>query len=401
MSIPAPLHVIGGAAIVLAALAGDATAQAARSGSARQAPSNAPAVQARKPPRSPAAPLPRAMMEALATQVMLDRAGFSPGEIDARPGPNTQRAFEAWQVAQGQGGAVGTSGVAPAPPPPAPGAAPGDPAPPPPPPAPAPSPRPASPGQPAAVEGEPGAAVPAPGAGDVEPLTEYVVTEADVAGPFLEKLPEDLVEQSSLEALSYTSPVELLAERFHVSPALLKRLNPKARYVAGDRLLVPNVEPLTELPKHGRREVPRNGQSPAAANLVVRVSESARSLTVSDASGRVVMYAPVTVGSEHDPLPVGEWKVTDIYDLPVFHYNPELFWDADPSHAKAVIKPGPNNPVGTVWIDLDKEHYGFHGTPEPSRVGHTQSHGCIRLTNWDVVRLAALVRPGTRVLLEK
>ena len=110
------------------------------------------------------------------------------------------------------------------------------------------------------------------------------------------------------------------------------------------------------------------------------------------------MYAPVTVGSSNDPLPIGDWKVTGVQRDPVFHYNPDLFWDADPSHAKAKIPAGPNSPVGLVWIDLSRPHYGLHGTPEPSRIGHTESHGCIRLTNWDALRVAALVAPGTKVL---
>lgn len=124
------------------------------------------------------------------------------------------------------------------------------------------------------------------------------------------------------------------------------------------------------------------------------------SLTIEDGDGRVLFHAPATVGSEHDPLPVGTWKVTSVQRNPKFHYNPALFWDADPTHSKATIPPGPNNPVGVVWIDLSKEHYGVHGTPEPSRIGHTQSHGCIRLTNWDAARVAARAAPGTRVIFE-
>ena len=116
-----------------------------------------------------------------------------------------------------------------------------------------------------------------------------------------------------------------------------------------------------------------------------------------DESGSVVLYAPVTVGSSNDPLPIGDWKVTGVQRDPVFHYNPDLFWDADPSHAKAKIPAGPNNPVGVVWVDLSRPHYGLHGSPEPSRIGHTESHGCVRLTNWDALRVAALVAPGTKV----
>ena len=136
----------------------------------------------------------------------------------------------------------------------------------------------------------------------------------------------------------------------------------------------------------------------AAANFMT-VSGDAMTLTVQDSSGAILFQAPVTVGSENDPLPVGEWKVNSVSLNPPFNYNPALFWDADPSHAKVKIAPGPNNPVGVAWIDLSKEHYGIHGTPEPSRIGHTESHGCIRLTNWDVIRLTALVSPGTRAIL--
>ncbi len=111
------------------------------------------------------------------------------------------------------------------------------------------------------------------------------------------------------------------------------------------------------------------------------------------------MYAPVTTGSQHDPLPTGEWKVVSVSWDPVFNYNPDLFWDADPTHSKTRIAPGPNNPVGVVWIDINKEHFGLHGTPEPANIGRTESHGCVRLTNWDATNLGRLVGPGTKVVL--
>jgi len=121
---------------------------------------------------------------------------------------------------------------------------------------------------------------------------------------------------------------------------------------------------------------------------------------VRDASGKVLMYAPITVGSEKDPLPVGEWKVTGVSWNPVFNYNPDLFWDADPTHSKAKIPAGPNNPVGIVWVDINKEHFGFHGTPEPSTIGRTESHGCLRLTNWDARKLGEFVSAGTKVSIQ-
>ena len=132
--------------------------------------------------------------------------------------------------------------------------------------------------------------------------------------------------------------------------------------------------------------------------MTVIVSKEKSTLTVENADGKVILHAPVTSGSEHDSLPLGEWKITGTHKDPVFYYNPALFWDANAAHAKATIAAGPNNPVGKVWIDITKEHYGLHGTPEPGRIGYAQSHGCVRLTNWDAHRVAELVKPGTRVV---
>jgi lipoprotein-anchoring transpeptidase ErfK/SrfK len=300
---------------------------------------------------------------ALATQVMLDRAGFSPGPIDARMGANTKKALEHYQQQN-------------------PGATP-----------------------------------------STDPLTTYTITEADAAGPFVAMIPTDLAQQASLPALSYTSTLEALAERYHAAPALLQRLNPAARFAAGEQIQVPNVEPFVapvEKPEAStapQRETPQpagtsggRGDAPAPKqpntvaarpDVVVTVSKGRSALTVQDGSGRTIFYAPVTTGSEHDPLPIGEWKVKGVQFNPTFNYNPELFWDADPAHAKAKLPPGPNNPVGLVWIDLSKEHYGIHGTPEPGTIGRTESHGCIRLTNWDALKLAGLVKPGTRVVFSE
>jgi lipoprotein-anchoring transpeptidase ErfK/SrfK len=130
------------------------------------------------------------------------------------------------------------------------------------------------------------------------------------------------------------------------------------------------------------------------------VTRRTSALSVEDDDGRVLFQAPVTTGSSHDPLPIGKWKVTGVQQSPPFHYNPDLFWDANPSHSKARIAPGPNNPVGVAWIDISKEHYGIHGTSEPSTVGHTQSHGCVRLTNWDVRRVLTWAKTGTLVIFQ-
>ena len=284
----------------------------------------------------------------LVLQVLLDRAGFSPGEIDGASGYNLRRALTGFQRERKL----------------------------------------PETGRPSAAVME---ALGAGPAGNV--LTDYRITETDLAGPFVPDIPGDLMEQSALPALAYRTPLEMLGERFHASPMLLQRLNPGATFATvGEVIRVPNVPPPAPLAPRGT-----DGGPP----VIITVSKSLRTLRAVGEDGTHFLQAPVTVGSEHDPLPIGEWAITGLWPNPVFHYSPELFWDADPTHAKARIEPGPNNPVGVMWIDLTREHYGLHGTPEPSRVGHTESHGCVRLTNWDVMRLAAFVTKGTRVVFEE
>ncbi len=217
-----------------------------------------------------------------------------------------------------------------------------------------------------------------------EALITYTLLDTDVAGPF-QPIPEDMAAKAKLPALGFESVEEALGERFHASPALLKRLNPgKDLSKAGEQIVVPNVEGTEPLPKGGK----------------IVVSKAARTLTLYDTAGKAIAQFPSSTGSEHDPLPLGEWKVKGISKNPVFWYNPKLFWDAKPGEAKAKIPAGPNNPVGVAWIDLSKEHYGIHGTPVPASIGKTQSHGCIRLTNWDVATLMTSVGAGTQVVLQ-
>ena len=341
-----------------------------------------PAPQPTTPATQPAGKKAPGVSDGLAMQVALDRAGYSPGAIDGQPGSNTKKALEAYRKANGGDPQTG------------------------------------------------------------EATTTYQITEQDAAGPFEANIPRELPDQGKLPALSYKNIQELLAEKFHTTPEFLKKLNPSAKFTAGEQITVPNVEPMQaptggsssadakQKPGAKPADAKQNAQAqkpdakpnaqaqkpdaargttgranqPAAtapAEVVVTVTKSTSALTVTDPSGKVLMYAPVTTGSTKDPLPLGEWKVNGVTINPPFRYNPDLFWDADPSHSKTLIKPGPNNPVGVVWIDLSKEHYGIHGTPEPSTVGKTQSHGCVRLTNWDALKLAALVKPGTKVVFRQ
>lgn len=221
---------------------------------------------------------------------------------------------------------------------------------------------------------------------DTQPaLVTYTIADNDLAGPFY-KIPSDMLEQAKLPALGYTSVAEELGERFHVNPKLLQQLNTgKELDKAGEQILVPNV---------GR--APLTGQ---AAEVVVKKACSC--VEVFDAQNQLLAHYPATMGSEHDPLPLGEWKLMKPLLNPVFHYNSDLFWDANEKNAKANIKPGPNNPVGVAWVGLSKEHYGIHGTPEPANIGKTQSHGCIRLTNWDAWELASMVQPGMTASLRE
>ena len=290
-------------------------------------------------PVDPAAAKQAEFERLLHAQVLLDRARFSPGEIDGAYGSNMRQALNTYQAARRL-----------------------------------------------PVTGKlDDATWTALNADTTPPLASYTLADADVAGPF-RPMPDDMMEKSKLPALGYTSVLEGLGERFHASPALIERLNPGKNFNrAGEEIVVPNV----------------GGLAPLARAAKVVVKDEAKILQLYDASGALLAQYPASTGSDKDPLPVGTWKINGVHANPVYHYNPALFWDAEPGDKKAKLQPGPNNPVGVVWIDLSKEHYGIHGTPVPAHVGKTESHGCIRLTNWSAAAVAQVVGAGPDVVLQE
>jgi lipoprotein-anchoring transpeptidase ErfK/SrfK len=276
--------------------------------------------------------------DVLRAQVLLDRAHFSSGEIDAAYGSNLKQAIRGFQKLN----QLKVTGV---------------------------------------VDAATWAAL----LRDQAPVLDvYTVTAQDVAGPYA-SVPAGMAGKAKLPALGYANLAEALGERFHCSPDLLRRLNPgKSLTRVGTQLEVPNVANARPLQK--------------ATSILVDAREG--TLTLLDAGGMPFAQFPASTGSKHDPLPEGRWEVRGVATNPEYRYNPKLFWDAKAGEGKARIAAGPNNPVGLAWIELSKEHYGIHGTPEPGKIGKTQSHGCIRLTNWDVMTVVRAITRGAVVLLQ-
>jgi lipoprotein-anchoring transpeptidase ErfK/SrfK len=269
--------------------------------------------------------------------VLLARARFSPGVIDGQEGGNLETALAAFQQARGL---PKTSALDPA--------------------------------TWSALTRADGAPA----------IVSYVIAAGDVKGPFLAAIPTDWREMAKLDALAFTSPREALAEKFHMDEALLAALNPGVDFGrAGTTILVAQPGPETL----------------AAPVTAIEVDKSGRQVRAFAADGSLLAAYPATVGSTERPAPVGTFKVKGVAPNPVYTYDPKRLTFGDRSMGKLTIKPGPNNPVGVMWIDLDLPTYGIHGAPEPKLVGKVASHGCVRLTNWDVRQLASGVKPGVKV----
>ena len=217
------------------------------------------------------------------------------------------------------------------------------------------------------------------------PVTQYVVTAQDLAGPFVH-IPDDPYEKAKLKCLCYESVREELSERFHTTEDFLAELNPEVKFSeisAGTTITVPNVRP------------PVTTDNPDIAKIVVSIRGN--SYNGYDAAGNLVFHAPTTVGAGYDPSPTEALHVVEILHNPHFHYDPTLYHEVPDSNPDAHMNPGPNSPVGVVWMALSKEHYGMHGTNEPDAIGYSSSHGCVRLTNWDADEVSHRITKGVPV----
>lgn len=303
-------------------------------------------------------------------QVVLDRLGFSPGVVDGTMGLSTANALKGFQEAKGL-----------------------------------------------AVTGERDAATRAALAQwEMVPATRVVAVPESYTAAGFAPLPEKASARAKLAAMGYESLLERLAERFHTTPDVLQDLNPSLVGVT----TAGGSAPAPAIPANMPLRVPNVGADRIVADDVgnkdwletlaslgvgsgqpdaerIEVSKKAGTMKVFGVGGKLIALFTVTTGSVHDPLPLGTWKVRGVGRNPDYAFDPALLRGVPASEGKHRLPPGPNNPVGVVWIDLDKEHYGLHGTPDPQAIGRSESNGCVRLTNWDAARLAEMVSVGTRV----
>ncbi len=293
-------------------------------------------------------------------QVLLDVFGFSPGVIDGKKGMSLTKAIEGFQESRG----LDVTGM---------------------------------------LDAETRGAL----LQDRRPSTRMLrLTQSDIAGPFVYPFPKKPEDQAKLKELSYRNALEKLSERFHTTPQTIVALNGREALIGDGQILrLPNVLPSSReykgaKPEHAlwMSQLNVDGRQVEGKSVVVDKSEGV--LKVLDAEDNLVAQFPVTMGSSKDPLPLGTWKATSYAYLPPFHYQPDLFWDVDDGKQEQKLPPGPNGPVGVAWLDLTKEHYGIHGTPEPQTIGRAESHGCIRMTNWDVLRLSRILKPGFKAVFQ-
>lgn len=344
-------------------------------GAVAQQPSRPPAsAQGWAAPGTPGSPVDGQLFHA---QVLLDAAGFSPGAIDGKKGSSFTQALRGFQSANG----LDVTGK---------------------------------------LDGPTRQAL----LKNTKPSTINVkLGPDDVKSTYVYPLPKDPDQQYKLSFLGYRNMLEKVAERYHTTPATVVALNGPDKLIGpGQTLRLPNVIPDSRdyngSPERGAylmNLLNVNGKEPSGTFVLVRKKDGVLQVydgpvpdgdpndgNVDVSGDRLVAQFPVTMGSEHDPLPIGRWKVQAFSFLPKFHYQPNLFWDAKDTATEHMLPAGPNGPVGVAWLDLTKEHYGIHGTPEPSTIGHTESHGCIRMTNWDVMRLARIMmKPGFPAIFEQ
>ncbi len=274
-------------------------------------------------------------LEITALQVFLDREGISPGVIDGKMGQNVNKAIVAWEQMTGE-------------------------------------------------------TLDPNNADDILErlrlsgglaIKNYTITAGDAAGPFVASIPDDYAHKAQLPAMAYTSTAEMLAERFHMDEAYLRELNPGVDFsIPGTTIKV--VEPGP--PKKGN-----------VARIVA--NKGLKQVFAYGEDGSLIAAYPASIGSADTPSPTGTVTIDRIALNPGYTYNPKINFQQGNNTQILQIPPGPNGPVGTVWLALSKPTYGIHGTPEPSKIGRTQSHGCIRLTNWDATELAKMVKPGVTV----
>ncbi|MDU0343910.1 L,D-transpeptidase family protein [Bosea rubneri] len=213
-------------------------------------------------------------------------------------------------------------------------------------------------------------------------ITKYSITEEDARYSYVRRIPHDYARQARMKRLAYKKPVEMFAERFHMSEKLFIALNPDARLRRrGETLYV----------------VASDRTRPTDEVTLIQADKTRGTLSALDATGKVIASYPATIGSEDTPSPEGEHQVVRVVKNPTYHYDPAKNFQQGKNKRRLVLPKGPNNPVGTIWIELSKPTFGIHGTPEPSRISKASSHGCIRLTNWDAEELAQMVKPGTLV----